>query len=121
MEAMTHDPGDEDLRQLFADLRERDRRMVPGFDRVVARAHARPVRRTRAPLLVAAAAVLVLLAGAAGTLLLRHSTPTVALASWRSPTAFLLHGPGEDILRTVPSVSASVVRLEVEAAAGHNP
>lgn len=118
---MTTDSGDADLRRLFAELRERDRRTVPGFEALVARARVRPVRaRARAPLLIAAMAVLVLIAGVAAVLLLRHPAPSVALASWRSPTAFLLHVPGEDILRTVPSASASIVRLEVGAAAAHN-
>lgn len=118
---MTHDPDDDDLRRLFAELRERDRRTIPGFEALVARALARHTPRTvRAPLLAAAIAVLVLGAGFGGVLLLRRRAPTVALASWQSPTAFLLRVPGDEILRTVPSVTASVVRFEVEAAAGHN-
>ena len=116
---MTHDPGDQDLRRWFADLRERDRRAVPAFDALVARALARPVRRSlRVPRLAAAIAVLAL--AGAGVLLLRRPAPTFAIATWQSPTAFLLHGPGEEILRAVPGISASVVPLRIEAAPEHN-
>jgi len=117
---MMHDSGDEDLRRRFAALRESDLRSAPGFDALLARAASRPVNAPPlAPLAVAAAALLLLIAGAAGVVMLRRPAPKVALASWRSPTAFLLHGPGDDILRTVPGVSASVVRLG-EVTAGHN-
>jgi hypothetical protein len=114
---MTHDSGDEDLQRRFAALREHDARSIPGFDALVRRAAARPLRRGRRAALVAAGITVLVVAGAVGTLLLRR--PAFALATWRSPTEFLLHGPGEEILRAVPSVSASVVRLEVGAAAGH--
>lgn len=61
-----------------------------------------------------------MVAGVAATLLLRHAAPALAIASWRSPTAFLLQGPGDDILRTVPGASSSIVRLEMTAATDHN-
>jgi hypothetical protein len=107
-----NDPGDEDLRRLFAELKERDRSLAPPFVAPIAERE----RRTRWPFawppMRAAAAVVVVVAGgllAAG--LLRRARPTgqVDISGWQSPTAFLVSGPGAAILDSVPSVSASVI------------
>jgi hypothetical protein len=43
------------------------------------------------------------------------------LAAWRSPTDVLLHVPGGDILRSVPSVGASLMRFETLQPAADTP
>ena len=34
------------------------------------------------------------------------------ISTWRSPTDFLLKSPGDDLLRTVPNIQDSLVRIE---------
>jgi len=100
---------DEDLETRFAELRTGDRGRSPSFDAVLRRPSRRP---SRAPLLVLAA----LIVAGAGVVLLprfrRGPGDGVGIADWQSPTASLLIGPGSDLLRTVPSISESVIHLE---------
>lgn len=100
---------DEDLKRLFADLREGNRRATPAFGSLLDAAADRPRRRhTRGPI------AFVMIAGAALAVVLYFRIPPtrqIAISAWRSPTEFLLRMPGEEILRTVPSPSASVVSL----------
>jgi hypothetical protein len=102
---------DEDLKHRFAELRAHDRQRTPAFDAMLA---ARPTIRY-VPLRLAAATLVLALAGAVTAVVVhRYATrfQPVALASWQSPTAFLLQTPGTDLLRTVPSVTASVIHIE---------
>lgn len=102
---------DDDLKRLFAELRSHDRHRTPSFDAALA---ARPTVR-HVPLRLAAAFAVLVAVGTV-TALLVHGRATrfqpVALASWQSPTAFLLTTPGAELLDTVPSVTASVIRVE---------
>ena len=124
---MMGDSHDDDLEKLFADLRAADQRDAPPFGSIyvaaLANAHKRAAtvawRRTAT---VAAAAVILLAAGSEWLVLRsrdsrspsRLSSPasaTVSLSEWRSPTAFLLNGPGDLLLKTVPIISASSAEL----------
>lgn len=113
---MSHDGNDADLKRLFGELKQHDRHRAPAFAAVVAAAEARAARaRARRPLRIAAVAatILLLAGGAAAWLRLRHGAgapEAVAIASWRSPTAWLLAVPGAVALDSVPSVTASVIR-----------
>ena len=101
---------DEDLKRLFAELRAHDRQRTPSFDAVLA---ARPTIK-HAPLRLAAA-IAVLVAAGAVTAVVVHRSATrfqpVELASWQSPTAFLLETPGAALLGS-PNVTASIIRVE---------
>lgn len=113
---MKRDPDDGELRRLFAELRAADARGTPPFDAVWGTASTRALRR-RAPRRLSQLAAAAVLLVAAGALLFvargrPSSPPPVALSSWRSPTEFLLHVPGDHILRTVPTTAESVLRLE---------
>ncbi len=111
---MTDQP-DGHIRRLFAQLRATDSRAAPPFATLweaasvnaVRRARSRPVRRlvTAVGVLVAAGVVLVVLVRGPAP------TPRVSLSRWRSPTEFLLHGPGDARLWSVPALSPSAVRL----------
>jgi hypothetical protein len=102
---------DEDLKRRFAELRAHDRQGTPSFDAMLA---ARPTNRY-VPLRLAAAIAVLVTVGAV-TAVLVHGRATrfqpVMLASWQSPTAFLLQAPGADLLGTVPRVTASVIHIE---------
>ena len=116
MSGMANDSDDPVFRRLFAELRQRDRAWTPAFDTLLSSARSRAAKaRARRPLL-AAAAVAVLVAGIALTVLvLRRRDPRVpleALAGWKSPTAFLLEMHGVTYLDSVPSVTASLVNPE---------
>jgi hypothetical protein len=102
---------DEDLKRQFAGLRAHDRQRTPSFDAMLA---ARPTIR-HVPLRLAAAIALLVAAGTVTAVLVNGRATRfqpVALASWQSPTAFLLQTPGTDLLSTVPSVTASVIHIE---------
>ena len=94
---------DRDLRRLLGELRDADARDIPAFESILARRRARADVRTRpvyfvaAAIAIAAAVVLVVAPRA-----LRDQATTeasVQLASWQSPTAFLLEPP-----RSLPRV-----------------
>jgi hypothetical protein len=113
---MTKPPGDDRLERLFAEMRAAERGHASPFDRVWARVEARAARRRprRAAWWGASAALAA--AGVALLLLTGRSESEVELAAslmaWRSPTEFLLSLPGEEMIRTVPSVATSFVRLQ---------
>jgi hypothetical protein len=125
MDRMKREPNDDQLRHIFAELRQEDQGPVPPFERVWAAAASRTGRRrsrVRWAVTAACAAAAVVLAV---ILLHRQSGPDIAaaaqLAAWRSPTAALLRVPGDDILRTVPSVGASLTRFEALQPAADTP
>lgn len=91
---------DDDLRRLFATLREGDRRDVPAF---VAPQRAPAPRRWRSAALRLAVAAAVM---AALTFVLgrpaRRAAPVPSLSAWRAPTEFLLKTPGLEMLTLGP-------------------
>jgi hypothetical protein len=100
--------NDHDLGERFHALRREDAATAPPFHATLAAARARasaPPHRRRA-LGLAAAAVGV--AGVALALLLarpnRHMTVDLTTVRWEAPTDFLLHVPGDELLRTVPEL-----------------
>ena len=109
----TDDDDDRAWRRQVKELLRRDREAAPPFARVLAAARAgrpRPTHRWRlvASALVALGAVALIVFGRIAT----RTAPTTAvpIASWRSPTDFLLATPGRDLLRTVPAVGRPVLR-----------
>ena len=122
---MTRDANDDQMRRIFAELRQRELGPVPPFEGVWATAAARTgprPSRVRGALAWACAAAAIVVAV---ILLHRQSGSDLAaatqLAAWRSPTAGLLRVPGDDILRTVPSVGASLMRIATLQPAADTP
>ena len=122
---MKREANDGQLRRIFAELRQREQGPVPPFERVWATASARTGRRQsrfRWALATACAAAAVVVAV---ILLHRQRGPDLAaatrLVAWSSPTAALLRVPGDDILRIVPSVGASLMRIETLQPAADTP
>lgn len=117
--------NDDQLRRIFAELRHKEQGPVPPFEHVWATAAARTGRRqsqVRWAVVSAFAAAAVVVA----VILLHRPNGSdidtaTQLAAWRSPTAALLRVPGDDILRTVPSVGASFMRIEALQPAADTP
>ena len=104
------------IRELFAELRNRDRAQTPDFRTMRQRSSA-PLG-TATPLtrsfLRAAAALVLLAAGVITWQRLQRGevsrTATVSsITSWKSPTAILLRTPGHDLLRGVPDLHSSIL------------
>jgi len=114
-------PGDRDdaeLRELFARLRSADRAELPRYRAVLEQALARrrfPASRARSLTVRAAAAAVVLAGSVIAYQRLHHDAPrnfapaASSLASWKSPTAVLLHTPGRELLREVPDLNSSIL------------
>ena len=104
---------DNELRRRFTELREADRNRTPGFARTYGDARARRSRgatRSLRPLVLAAAAVVVIAAlslayGRSTT----RSTTTPAIATWRPPTDVFLQTTGSELLADMPALGASVL------------
>lgn len=116
-----HDLDDRDLAARFAELRRADAADVPRFDETVAAARRRASAPQRiGPVRIAAVAAALLFAVGMrwlvlrvnDTLAARRASVVVPLSQWRSPTAFLLHGPGDALITTVPVITASPPELE---------
>ena len=122
---MKPDVNDDQLRRLFTALRERELGPVPPFERMWATAAGRTGRRQPRVWWAVAAACAAAAVVVAVILLHRPSGSDFAsatqLVAWRSPTAALLRAPGDDILRTVPSVGASLTRFEALQPAADTP
>ena len=113
------DRDDTELRELFARLRSADRTELPRYRAVLDQALARrrfPASRQRSlTVRAAAAAVVVVAAGVIAYQRLPHEVPGQSaptgssLASWKSPTAVLLHTPGRELLREVPDLDSSIL------------
>lgn len=121
---MPGDWNDDEIKRRFAEWRAADTGKAPPFDATYRAAGARATRRAvTAPWRrVAQAAVILVVAGAGWLSLHRHvppsssqvataGTPPLALSEWRSPTAFLLQGPSDALVKTVPTFSADSVEL----------
>ena len=127
---MTERNEDSTLRQLFSNLRERDRRRAPAFERTwdaAGRPRVAPRRTStaRVGLVLAAAAGLALVAFA----ILDHgdsgrAAPDLAaeiaiareLAAWEAPTDFLVEISGLELLDSVPTFGAGYLTLPADAA-----
>ena len=117
--------NDDQLQRIFAELRQREQGPVPPFEHMWAIAAPRTGRRQsrfRWALASACAAAAVVVA----VILLQRQrgsdfAAATQLVAWRSPTAALLRVPGDDILRTVPSVGASLMRIETLQPAADTP
>lgn len=112
---MSEDPNDALLREAFHDLRERDRRAIPSFERVVMR-RSRSTPEAgwyrRLPWL-AGAALLLAVAVVAVNLHQFSSSPgskatrdAMILSAWRSPTRVLLQTTARDLTESLPRVGA---------------
>ena len=120
---MTANWNEDEIKSTFAEWRKADRGATPPFEPMYAAAQARATARaSTAPRRRAVLAAAALVVAAAGWLSLEmraphpvprlaRGTPTVALSEWRSPTAFLLQGPGDMLVNTVPTVSAGSAEL----------
>jgi hypothetical protein len=112
--------SDDELRARFAELRRLEAETAPAFGALWRRAASAPRRLLPAPV----AAVLTVLALAALAVIVRpwdrmrgaapaaRETRTAPLiTAWRSPTDFLLHTPGEEVLTTTPSFGSGLPPL----------
>lgn len=112
---MQSEQEDERLRDLFHALRETERRITPPFSQIWRKAallRERPPRRRRiwAPAAVSAGVATIAMLVALIHLVLVSEDPSddnATLAQWRSPTAFLLTYPGQDLLERVPELDRS--------------
>ncbi len=95
------DPGNNQIRKLFEELREDDRESAPSFAHVL---EGRPARSS--PLLSVPVRVAAVLAGLALLVVSFWAVQTLtetprevaALSAWRAPTDFLLALPGSELL-----------------------
>ncbi len=104
------------IRELFTELRATDSAQAPDFRTMRQRAStprsiATPLTRS---LVRAAAAVVFLAAGVVvwqrlHPAAMSRSASVSPLASWKSPTAFLLRTPGRELLEQVPDVESSIL------------
>jgi hypothetical protein len=97
------------LRRHFANLRDEDRSAAPPFSRTVAAAAA--LSRRRSSLRMALAATPVLAIAMILAVQTYHSTEAVPreLATWSSPTAFLLETPGKQLLNQTPKFGEPLI------------
>lgn len=120
--AGARDAAEADLYESFVALRSRDASLVPDFDSLVGRplriraARPRPVWSSslRLALPLAAAAALVLVFTRPGpddafTRAVLAYTTSPALGAWSSPTEFLLHTPGSELLKRAPDIGRTTV------------
>jgi hypothetical protein len=124
---MTDQFEDDTLRRRFDELRRQDSQSAPDFDEVLTRALARRHAPAHSSLRVlAAAAAFVLALGLGWVALLPHSGAlhqhdmgnVATLSQWRSPTGFLLEGPGDSLLRTLPTITTMPPELRSVLRAG---
>jgi hypothetical protein len=112
---MTDKWNDDELHRAFGAWRDEAARDVPSFDATIAAARARRAvtpRRVSGVALWRAAAALLLIAGT-GWFVRRPADfdrgPTVTVAAWRSPTAFLLDGARDPLLAATPTFSNTLL------------
>jgi len=110
------DDRDGEIRELFAEQRSMDRAQLPDYRTMRARTtapHRNATPLSRSLVRVAAAAVFLAAGVIAWERLSRagpsHSAAVTSIASWKSPTASLLHFPGRELLRGVPDLDSSIL------------
>jgi hypothetical protein len=104
-------PEESRLREYFGNLRDADQPSAPPFSGTIASAERRKpaaIQIVRNPWAIAAVA-LALCGGTLAILRLRTTpaaplTEPLAIATWSSPTAFLLDTPGRKFLGETPSI-----------------
>ena len=102
------DPDREAMRRLFTALRDADRRASPGFEAVLGRPRSPVASAAALSSFMVLAAVTVIAAVVVAKR--SHSVPAgPTLSAWQAPTDVLLSTPGIEVLRSVPSISASVL------------
>ena len=110
---MSEDLGREEIAEWFRELRQTEERDAPPFNEVweVARSQATRSRSRHLYYRVGTvAALFVFLAVPALWWQNRRQAPDVTVAQiasisqWKSPTAFLIETPGQQLLRTVPRI-----------------
>ena len=113
-------PEDARLKKDFERVREEDQRTAPSFAEVVAaggrRAPAIKERAARFRMALAAVPILAVAAGAIVAVRLHPAAETlppeaIALAGWKSPTAFLLEIPGREFLKETPQLGVPLYNL----------
>jgi hypothetical protein len=132
-----HSGEDKDLQDLFSTLRDEEKKEIPAFQTLMARAKeeaARSGMETQAgkrahhftarhlawggSLLAAAAAAVLLLVPSEGTSeaefvqVVQMFSADPASGAWRSPTDALLDLPGKEVLTTIPSIGSSRWNLD---------
>lgn len=102
-------PEDSGLRTHFANLREEDRGAAPPFARTAAATAA--FSRRGSSLRIALAATPVLAIAVMLAVRTHRSTDAVPreLATWSSPTAFLLETPGKQLLNQTPRLGGPLI------------
>jgi hypothetical protein len=124
---MTERFDDDALRRRFDELRQEELQGAPEFDDVLARALARRRAPTHPSVRVLAAAAAIVLATGLGWVAFgphrvssrpRETERVAAISQWRSPTAFLLEGPSDSLLRTLPSITIMPPELRSVLQAG---
>jgi len=115
---MTDRENNEDIRRRFRQTRQHYDSVAPAFQEILNRPH--PSYRFGAQLrnVPVAAVSLALVAAILGVSYLgwreqpdsRQALETdfVSMSSWRSPTDFLLEIPGDDLLKTTPSIPSTL-------------
>lgn len=103
-----HDEGlrDDDLRERFVALRREDEALAPEFAGAWAGRN-RGRRRSAGKLVAIAVCVVTIAAGV--WLRIGASKPepkrdVASISEWKAPTDFLLNTPGQELLRTVPTL-----------------
>ena len=98
-----------DLREAFKELRRATLSRTPAFASLRDRAPApRAEQRRRLALVLASLAVVALLWPRPAP---PPPKPAPSIERWKAPTDFLLHTPGAELLRTVPSLGRGVPSL----------
>ena len=98
---------DQELRKLFARLKDEDRGRTPSFRAPALRVA--PGWRPLARVALAAAVVVIAVVLARPDQTPRmtvHPAVYLGTTAWRSPTDFLLSTPGSELLRSVPAVGS---------------
>lgn len=110
---MTTEDDDRDLRERFGALRAEDERATPDFVRLSRRRASSPRRRALLWAAVAAAALLtiVLFRPRSDWLSQKSRDEGPSIATWRSPTGFLLETPGRQLLQASPAVGRRWVEI----------
>ena len=112
---------DQHLRARFAALRQQSEGPVPSFDVVLCRARRSPLRRLRwlawASSLVAFAIVVAAVHLTTPHPVRQELKGVDSMLSWKAPTDFLLGMPGEEMLRTMPTIGEMPAPLPAPASA----
>jgi predicted PurR-regulated permease PerM len=114
MSPTNSDPEEANLKAFFQRLKHQDEKKAPDFAHLLKRTQTAPRPRIRQRLL-ALAVTLVLLAAIFIAIRVYSAKETLpegaAIISWRSPTDFLLRGPGEQFLSEIPELGKPLIQF----------